>query len=473
MAIVAAAALALAAPVARADDRADKIRAAVESVRPSLVAVEVQGHVALERVPGLGEAGRRLVKCEATGVIVGADGLVAFASARLDPAGRAFALLGGRARPEVERITIVTQDGRSRAAELVGRDEQAGLAFARVADAAGLKPIAFKPAKLDLGDEVLVVSLEPRNAGRAPRAELARIASSISKPRALCAVSPAMPRALGGVVIAFPGEGAAGLLVALPEEEEPPTGDPKAKEAKDAIEPETIARALAGWVLPAEDAQKLAQKPPTEARAATPRRARSWLGFKPEILTPELAKAHGLAIDTGVRVAKIFPGGPAAKAGLKVGDVLTRLDGEPIDLDPETPFETLVSDLGVGTKVKLTVFREGKQDDMEAVLGESPRAPEDAPRERIASLGAVARELTFFDRDDQGLAEDAPGVVLLELEPDAAGARAGLRPGDVIEKVDDREVREPAQLREALGEKGERALSVRRAKETLALKLRR
>src|SRR5207248_9730293 len=66
-----------------------------------------------------------------------------------------------------------------------------------------------------------------------------------------------------------------------------------------------------------EDVAKLAEKPPAEARGAALRRPRAWLGFKSEVLTPELVKAHGLATDQGVRISKVFPGTVGEKVGLK------------------------------------------------------------------------------------------------------------------------------------------------------------
>src|SRR5262249_44103783 len=147
-------------------------------------------------------------------------------------------------------------------------------------------------------------------------------------------------------------EGAAspiGLLIGLP----PPADGAKTDgepAGKDVLAPDALATAASAYVLPAADLKSSIAKPPSEARAvAVAKRARSWIGIKPETLTPELAKAHGLPVDDGVRAAKVYKGTPADKAGLVENDVITRLDGELVSLDPGDTFRS-VEDLGVGQK---------------------------------------------------------------------------------------------------------------------------
>lgn len=464
------------APRALADDKAKALEERLEAAKKSLVSVELVARVPVERLPGLGEGGKRVVRTDATGVVVTEDGLVALSASRTDPMGPAFALLGAHARAEVERVLVVGQDGKAREASWVGRDDERGLAYVRVAPAgrSGLAPLAFPDgaALPGVGEEIAVVSLAPRVLGRAPRVELARVSLVASKPRKLLGTTPALGQAQGGVVFRVEGGAAAvGILVGLPiVPGAPGEGDAP---GKDVVAPDALATASAAYVLPAADLRASFAKPPSEGRAtAVTRRVRSWLGIKPENLTPELAKAHGLPVDDGVRVAKVYKGTPAEKAGLAENDVLTRLDGELISLDPGESFRSL-EDLGVGVKVKLTVFHEGKGKEVEVVLGEAPTAPDEAPRGRLAALDGVARDLTFFDRDEQGLPAETTGAVLADLDPDGAGARAGLRSGDLVLQVDGKDVASTDALREALGETGERALAVKRGAEKLTLKLRR
>src|SRR5437016_2828240 len=81
-------------------------------------------------------------------------------------------------------------------------------------------PQALGNAAAVLGDEVLVFSLSPRSLGRAPRVDIARVASVLEKPRRLLATTPALPHALGGLVLTAEGPvKLLGVLVALPDEE--------------------------------------------------------------------------------------------------------------------------------------------------------------------------------------------------------------------------------------------------------------
>src|SRR5947209_3002832 len=133
---------------ARADDRAKTLQERLEQSKASLVSVELTSRVTVERIPGLGEGAKRIVKVDATGIVVGAGGLVVIAAARVDPSAAAFALLGSRAKPEVEKVLVVGADGKPREASWVGRDDERGLAFVRVAAAnrAGLKPLEMPEA---------------------------------------------------------------------------------------------------------------------------------------------------------------------------------------------------------------------------------------------------------------------------------------------------------------------------------------
>ncbi|MBI3723589.1 PDZ domain-containing protein [bacterium] len=459
---------------ASADDRAAALRSRLEAARASLVTVELTSRVTLERFPGVGEGGRRVVRTETTGVVATADGLVVLAAARVDPSAAAFALLGSKAKPEVERVLVIGSDGKAREAAWVGRDEERGLAYVRVAASgrAGLAPLAIPDAVPvpAVGDELAVVSLAGKTLGRVPRVDVTRVAFSTEKPRRLLGLTPQVSQALGGIVYSLDGGAVpAGILVGLP------AGQEDAKEAtpRDILAPDALATAGAGYVLTAADLKAGIAKPPSETKAtAASRRVRSWIGIKPETLTPEIAKARGLALDDGVRVVKVWKGTPAEKAGLAANDVITRLDGELVSLDPGESWRS-VEDLGVGQKVKLTVFHEGKGKELDVVLAEAPLAPEDAQRTKLAALSGVVRELTFFDKDDLGLPEAAAGAVVADLDPDGAAARAGLRAGDAIVQVDGKDFAGADGLREALGDSGERALSVRRGSETLSLKLRR
>lgn len=460
--------------VARADDRAKALQERLEGSKASLVTVELTSRITIERVPGLGEGSKRIVKAEATGLVVTGDGLVVFAAARVDPSAAAFALLGSKARPEIEKVLVLGSDGKPREATWVGRDDERGLAFVRVVATAraGLKALEIPETTTlpGVGEELAIVSLAPRALGRVPRIDVTRISLATEKPRRLLGVSPQVAQSMGGLV--FRMEGATtpvGIVIGLPHAAE--AAD--AATSKDLLATDALATQATGFILPAGDLRESVMKPPAEGKTtAAVKRARSWLGVKSEPLTAELAKVHKLAIDDGVRIMKVYKGTPAEKAGIVANDVITKFEGEVVSLDPGETFRTM-EDVGVGQKVKLTVVHDGKTKDMELTLVEAPVAPEDAPRRRVNALEGQVREVTFFDRDELGLPENASGVVLVDLDPDGSASRAGMRVNDAILQVETKDVAGVDGLVEALGDSGEKSLSIRRGAEKLGLKLRR
>lgn len=452
------------APDARADDvQAPAMRKALERHAASLVRVEATASVSVEGLPGLGEGARRTHEVSAAGVVVSADGLVVFPSLALDPAGDVFALLGARPRSELLSVAVAGSDGRVREAEWVGRDHALGLAFVRVREVgrAGLTPVVFEAQLPAVGDPLLVLSLGSARLGRPGRVDLARV--SFATPQAL-GTTPRLPHALGGLVTHLHG-GAIGVLGAL--------GDLPAR--PDLLTPELLVEQRAGHVLPAAALLPLIGKPPVEPTGPTSgggARARAWLGVKHEVLTPELAQVHGLDVDVGVRVAAVYEG-PAKVAGLQVGDVLQALDGEPLDLDPGESFDDLIEDYPVGSKVRLAVRRAGQSRQVDVELARGPVRPRDAERAAIPEVGLLVRELTFFDRDEAKLPQTTTGAVVLEVEPDGAASRAGLRPGDLLLKIEATPVTGLRDLRERLLAPGAFGLTVRRRGEELTLRVRR
>jgi S1-C subfamily serine protease len=449
---------------ARANDvQAVAMRTALERHAASLVRVEGTASVSVEGLPGLGQGARRTHEVSAPGVVVSADGLVVFPALALDPSGDVFALLGARPRSELLSVAVAGADGRLREAEWVGRDHALGLAFVRVREVgrSGLTPVAFEAAVPAVGEQLFVLSLGSARLGRPRRVDVARV--SFATPQAL-GTTPRLPHALGGLVT-HPHGGPIGILGAL--------GDLPAK--PDLLTPELLVEQRAGHVLPAATFQPLIAKPPVEPTGPTSgggARARAWLGIKHEVLTPELAQVHGLDVDVGVRVAAVYEG-PAKVAGLQVGDVLQALDGEPLDLDPGESFDDLIEDYPVGSKVRLAVRRAGQGRQVDVELGRGPVRPRDAERAAIPEVGLLVRELTFFDREEAALPQATTGAVVLEVEPDGAASRAGLRPGDLLLKIEAAPVTGLSDLRERLLAEGAHGLTVRRRGEDLTLRVRR
>lgn len=160
--------------------------------------------------------------------------------------------------------------------------------------------------------------------------------------------------------------------------------------------------------------------------------ARGYLGVVTQDITRDLAEAYGLPKPAGALVAKVLPGTPAEKAGLKEGDVITRFNGREIGLSSELP--QMIGRAKVGDKLPLDVIREGKAQTLSFEVASLPededvaaaKARSDKPD--INRMGISIRDLNPQEKAQLKL---EGGVVVLQVV-EGAGADAGLRPGDVI-----------------------------------------
>ena len=187
---------------------------------------------------------------------------------------------------------------------------------------------------------------------------------------------------------------------------------------------------------------------------------RGLLGVTVQPVTSALAQGLGLNSVTGALVSSVQADGPAAEAGLEQGDVILRLNGTAVS--DSNDLRNQIASLTPGTGVTLDIVRDGNERQVRATLGELPGSdrPAAAARESGDELGMSLERLTPQMAERLNLPRGATGAVIARLEPGSAAARAGLREGDVIRKVDDHEVSTPAEVREALraGNEGRPAL---------------
>jgi serine protease Do len=167
---------------------------------------------------------------------------------------------------------------------------------------------------------------------------------------------------------------------------------------------------------------------------------RGWLGVTIQPLTQELAKSFGLSGTQGALVASVADESPAAKAGVRPGDVIVAYDGKPVD-GPRT-LPSLVANTPVGRSVPLVVVRDGSRQTLTVTVGNladsrEARAatPTQQPESRSSErLGLALSELTPELAQRFGLQAER-GVVVTEVKPDSPAAVAGLAPGDLIREV--------------------------------------
>ncbi|HVP66239.1 MAG TPA: DegQ family serine endoprotease [Anaeromyxobacteraceae bacterium] len=185
--------------------------------------------------------------------------------------------------------------------------------------------------------------------------------------------------------------------------------------------------------------------------------ARGYLGVTVRELTPDLAQGFGLAASTkGALIEQVVPKTPAAKAGLKVGDVVVAVNGKPVEVPGQ--LTRAVAAVSPGNKVTVTVLRDSKKEDFVLTVAKRPdeemlargEAPEEgeggaaATEAKGPKLGLrlqaltpdMARELKF----------DGEGVLVADVSADGPAAAAGLQRGDVILEVNRQAVSKPDQV---------------------------
>jgi len=175
--------------------------------------------------------------------------------------------------------------------------------------------------------------------------------------------------------------------------------------------------------------------------------SRGWLGVEIQDVSRQLAESFGLRQASGAAITRLVPDGPAAAAGLKVGDVILNFDGYDVKLSSDLPH--LVGSTKAGSKVPVEVFRNGKKKKLTVVVGDLPqefvadRSQKNQPaRGEIERLNMIVDNLNDQLRERTGVDE---GVVVIEVKQGDA-AQAGLRRGDVITMFNGQEVSSVAEL---------------------------
>ena len=178
---------------------------------------------------------------------------------------------------------------------------------------------------------------------------------------------------------------------------------------------------------------------------------RGYLGVVIQQLSPELAQSFGLDQHKGVLVAQVAEGTPADEAGLRQGDLIVAYQDEPVT--DVGAFRNRVSLTPPGSQAQLTVFRNGRRQEITFTIG---TLREDKMGALGASQGSEALGLTVQTLTPQ-LAErfnanPGEGVVVTEVEPGSIAALAGIEPGTVILQVNRQPVTDAAAFKRAIGQ---------------------
>jgi len=182
--------------------------------------------------------------------------------------------------------------------------------------------------------------------------------------------------------------------------------------------------------------------------------SRGWLGVQIQPVTEEIAESLGLDKASGVLVASVVEDGPASRAGIRAGDVITSMDGKPLDEFKALPRR--VAKTRSGSESVFQVQREGKLEAIQVVIGAMPdekprlaKAPVDAASDD-AALGVQLASLTPENRQRYSIAKDSTGVLVADVRTGSPASKAGIRPGYVISMVGQRNVATPDEVVESV-----------------------
>ncbi|MGL5168593.1 MAG: DegQ family serine endoprotease [Afipia sp.] len=179
---------------------------------------------------------------------------------------------------------------------------------------------------------------------------------------------------------------------------------------------------------------------------------RPWLGARLQAVTPEIAETLGLKRPTGALVANITAGSPAAKAGLKLSDLIVSIDGQVID-DPNA-FDYRFATRPLGGTAQIDVQRAGKPVKLTIALETAPDTGRDeiVIKSRSPFQGAKVANISPALADELKLDSSVEGVVVTDLADNAPAAGVGFRKGDIVLEVNGQKIAKTSDLEKATKE---------------------
>jgi len=173
---------------------------------------------------------------------------------------------------------------------------------------------------------------------------------------------------------------------------------------------------------------------------------RPWLGAKLQAVTPEIAEGLGLKRPAGALVASVTPKSPAARAGLRTGDLVVAVDGQPVD-DPNA-FDYRFATKLLGGQVQLGIVRSGRESRLAVALESAPENPRNEVliQARSPFLGAKVANLSPALAEELRLDSAAEGVAVLEVADGSVAQSIGFQKGDVVLTVNNEPIAKTADL---------------------------
>ncbi len=366
--------------------------------------------------PGMRPRGRGQVTGQGSGFFISADG---------------YAVTNNHVVDGADKVEVTTDDGKTHSAKVIGTDARTDLALIKVEGASNFQFAKLSDGKPRIGDWVLavgnpfglggtvtagIVSAMGRDIGNGPYDDFIQIDAPVNKGNS---GGPAFNTA-GEVVgvntaIYSPSGGSVGIAFSIPSA--------------------TVKNVI----------NQLKDKGSV---------SRGWIGVQIQPVTPDIADSLGLKKAEGALVAEPQANGPAAKAGIESGDVITAVNGESVKDARE--LARTIGGIPPGSAVKLNVLHKGADKIVNLTLGTLPntieaKADNDNDDKPGKSRGTDVPKLGLTVAPSNSVAgAGKEGVVVTEVDPKSAAAERGFKEGDVILEVAGKTVASPGDVRDAI-----------------------
>ncbi len=427
-------------PPAVAGQAAPSLAPIVKRVSPAVVNVSTRGHVKVQQnnpfmndpffqqffggQGGMNQPIERKFQSLGSGVIVDAD--------------KGYILTNNHVVENADKITVTLMDNRSFDAEVVGKDPDTDVAVLKLKGKFdNLTAVTFADSdKLQVGDFVVAIG----NPFGLTHTVTAGIVSALGRDgiedgkfeNFIQTDASINPGNSGGALIDLNGD-----LVGI----------------NTAIISGSGGNIGIGFAIPVDMARSVMEQLIKYGKVE-----RGVLGVTIQNLTPEIAKGLKISQQNGVVVTQVQPGSGAEKAGIKLGDVITSIDGTPVETNTE--LHNAIGLMRTGSQVTLGILRDGKPMTVKATIGKD--TGEESAEEGEADMHGLA--VADLDKSSP-LFGQVQGVLVTGVDPDSDAAQAGLRAGDVVVAVAQKPIKNVAEFRKAAKaatKEGQLFLTVRR-----------
>jgi serine protease Do len=368
---------------------------------------------------GRGGRGGGQVTGQGSGFFISADG---------------FAVTNNHVVDGADKVEVTADDGKVHSAKVIGTDPRTDLALIKVDGVSNMPFAKLSDGQPRIGDWVLavgnpfglggtvtagIVSARGRDIGNGPYDDFIQIDAPVNKGNSGGPTFNTEGDVVGvNTAIYSPSGGSVGIAFAIP-----------ASTVKSVV-------------------QQLKDKGSV---------SRGWIGVQIQQVTPEIADSLGLKKTEGALVAEPQPNGPAAKAGVESGDVITRVNDQPVK-DARELARTIGS-MAPGQTVKLVVVHKGQDKILSMTLGELPNArqakvdtdqnDDSGGKATKGSVTVPNLGLTLAPANSVAGA-GKEGVVVTNVDPNSPSAERGFKEGDVIVEVAGKLVATPGEVRDAI-----------------------